>query len=172
MLCDYSNIFIPKDEYSVSENDLNFAIEMMLRENNVVVEKEPQDIISDGDVTDIEIQDSSCKKTVRISVGNEEYGADLDIKIHSYNCVKGHHTGKCFGTGETSAKLKITFRDTSGRWICQFNAKSKEKLKLGNDHRAYRVYIACRQDLGSAANWTNMGKCTHWGVEAVSNCHF
>ena len=55
--------------------------------------------------------------------------------------------------------------------IC-FIINIMQKLKLGNDHKAYRVYIACRQDLGSAANWTNMGKCTHWGVEAVSNCHF
>lgn len=94
------------------------------------------------------------------------------IKIHTYNCVKGNHTGKCFGTGETSAKLRITLRDTRGRWICQFNTTSRQKLKLGNDHSAYRVYIACRQDLGAAANFTNLGKCSHWAIEPVSNVRF
>lgn len=94
------------------------------------------------------------------------------IRIHTYNCVLGNHSGKCFGSGETSAKLRITFRDYKGNWICQFNTTSKTKLKLGNDHWAYRVYIACRQDLGSAANFTNLGKCSHWAIETVSNTSF
>ncbi len=94
------------------------------------------------------------------------------IKVHTYNCTRGKHSGKCFGSGETSAKLKITLRNTRGGWICAFNTTSKTKLKLGKDHSAYRVYIACRQDLGSAANFTNLGKCSHWGIETVSNTKF
>ena len=93
------------------------------------------------------------------------------IKIHTYNCVKGNHTGKCAGAGETNAKLKVTFLTTSGKWITQFNTTSKTKLKLGKDHKAYKINIAVRQDLGSAANFTNLGKCSHWAIEAVSNTY-
>ena len=93
------------------------------------------------------------------------------IKIRTYNCVKsGVHTGKCLGAGETSAKIRVTLRTTSGGWICQFNTTSKTKLKLGNDHSAYRVYIACRQDLG-ANNFINLGNCSHWAIECVSNTY-
>lgn len=94
------------------------------------------------------------------------------IKIHTYNCVKGNHTGSCWGSGETNAKLCVTLRDTRGNWICQFDTTSRTKLKLGNDHSAYRVYIACRQDLGAAANFDNLGKCSHWAIEPVSNVRF
>lgn len=95
------------------------------------------------------------------------------IKIHTYNCIKGNHSGQCFGAGETYAKLKVTFRDTKGKWICDFNTTSGTKLKLGKDHSAYRIYITCRQDLGSGAkNFENKGKCTHWAIETTSNTKF
>ena len=94
------------------------------------------------------------------------------IKIRTYNCIKtGFHTGKCLGSGETSAKIRVTLRNTSGGWICQFNTTSKTKLTLGKDHSAYRVYIACRQDLGTSANFINLGKCSHWAIECVSNTY-
>ncbi len=94
------------------------------------------------------------------------------IKIHTYNCVKGYHTGSCLGSGETKAKLRVTYRTTGNKWICQFNTTSKSTLKLGNDHSAYKINIAVRQDLGSAANFTNLGKCSHWAIETKSNTHF
>lgn len=94
------------------------------------------------------------------------------IKIHTYNCIYGNHTGNCLGSGETKAKLKVTYRTTGNKWICQFNTTSKTTLKLGKDHSAYKINIAVRQDLGSAANFTNLGKCTHWGIETISNTHF
>lgn len=94
------------------------------------------------------------------------------IKIHTYNCVKGNHSGKCVGSGETKAKLRVTYRTTGNKWICQFNTTSKTTLKLGKDHSAYKIDIAVRQDLGTSANWTNLGKCSHWAIETVSNTNF
>lgn len=94
------------------------------------------------------------------------------VKIHTYNCVKGSHTGSCLGSGETKAKLRVTFKTTSNKWICQFNTTSKSTLKLGKDHSAYKINIAVRQDLGSAANFTNLGKCSHWAIETKSNTNF
>ena len=94
------------------------------------------------------------------------------IRVRTYNCVRiGNHTGKCTGAGQTNAKLRITLRKTNGNWICQFNTTSKTKLKLGNDHSAYRVYIACRQDLGSAQNFINLGNCSHWAIECAGNTY-
>lgn len=96
---------------------------------------------------------------------------DGKVKIHTYNCVKGNHSGKCFGSGETKAKLKATFRTTGGAWICQFNTTSKSTLKLGKDHSAYKIQLTVRQDLG-ANNFTNLGKCAHWAIETSTNTKF
>lgn len=93
------------------------------------------------------------------------------VRIHTYNCVKNNHTGKCAGSGETVAKLRVTFKTTANKWICQFNTTSKSKLKLGKDHSAYKINIAVRQDLG-ANNIINLGKCSHWAIETVSNTRF
>lgn len=75
------------------------------------------------------------------------------------------------------AKLHVTLRDTNGKWICEFDTTSTSTLKLGNDHKAYKVYVRPVQTNGSgivstAKDWNNSGACYYWSVDAVKNCHF
>ncbi len=110
---------------------------------------------------------------VRLDKSNKEG----KIKIHTYNCTKGNHSGKCFGSGETNGKIKVTIYTTNGRYISSKNVQAKATVKLPKGNDAYRVNIVCRQDLGSSIwgqgdNTINLGKCVHWAVETVSNVHF
>lgn len=83
------------------------------------------------------------------------------IKIYTYDMMGM----------KTSGEMHITLRDTRGRWICEFNTKSGTKLKLGNDHSAYRVYIAKKRIKSTPKDWLNCGKCQYWAINTVSNCY-
>ena len=87
------------------------------------------------------------------------------IKIYTYDM-----TGRSSG-----GKMHITLRTTSGKWICEFDASSGAKLKLGNDHSAYRVYIAVKSYSnsvkGQGDDFTNRGKCVYWAINCVSNSY-
>lgn len=72
---------------------------------------------------------------------------------------------------KTSGKIHITLRDNRGRWICEFDTTSGTKLKLGNDHSVYRVYVAKQRIKSSARDWDNLGKCRMWAIKAETNCY-
>lgn len=88
------------------------------------------------------------------------------IRIYTYNMN---------GT-KTSGKMHIILRTTSGKWICEFNASSGDKLKLGNNYSAYRVYIARATypytAIGNSNDFINTGKCVYWGIDCTTNCYF
>lgn len=50
-------------------------------------------------------------------------------------------TGTLWNIWNTGRYCKVTLRDGSDRYICTFNAKGGSKLKLGDDHTAYRIYV-------------------------------
>lgn len=87
------------------------------------------------------------------------------IKIYTYD----------MWGNKSSGQMHITFRTTSGKWLCEFDTKSGRKLKLGNDNSAYRIYIAKKSYpdtiKGRGDNFINVGKCTYWGINCVSNCY-
>lgn len=76
---------------------------------------------------------------------------------------------------KTSGKVHITLRDSYGNWLREFDAKSGDKLKLGNDHDQYRVYIAKKSYpntvIGNGDNFINVGKCHSWAINCKSNCY-
>lgn len=76
---------------------------------------------------------------------------------------------------KTSGEIHVTLRDWSGKWICEFDTKSGARLKLGDDHSQYRVYIAKKKysnDIsGQSRNWNNIGKCVSWAVECTDKCY-
>lgn len=87
------------------------------------------------------------------------------IRIYTYDQL-----GK-----KSSGEIHVTLRDWNGNWICEFDAKSGDKLKLGNNYGQYRVYIAQKKYSddywGTNSNWINMGKCVSWGIECTDNCY-
>lgn len=95
------------------------------------------------------------------------------IRIHTYSCVLGNHSGSCFGAGETRGKLKVTVRTLGGSYITAKNIRCPYTLTLPKGNSGYRVSLTVRQDLGSSwANFDNIGSCTHWAIETKSNTHF
>lgn len=94
--------------------------------------------------------------TVRLSNTKK----DAYIKIYTYD-VLGH---------KTSGQIHVTLRDNKGKWICEFDTTSGTKLRLGNDHSVYRVYVAKKRISSTAKDWTNVGKCQMWAIKAESNC--
>ncbi|MBQ2634917.1 MAG: hypothetical protein IJF88_10120 [Oscillospiraceae bacterium] len=93
------------------------------------------------------------------------------ICIHTYTCALGTgHTGTCSGNDESLTKLKVKVCDQWGDEICVYNATSRSTIDLNSDHAEYKIYIACRQDLGDEQrNAENRAKCVHWAVETINN---
>ena len=65
--------------------------------------------------------------------------------------------------------IVVTLKDTNGNLISQFKSKNNSKIKLGNDHNVYRVYIT-----GSQFNWSEYKsrKVTKWTLKTDSNSTF
>ena len=76
---------------------------------------------------------------------------------------------------KSSGQVHVTLRDNAGNWLCEFDAKSGDKLKLGNDHVEYRVYIAKKRYpdtvIGNGDDFINRGKCQSWAINCKSNCY-
>lgn len=106
------------------------------------------------------------------SLANDGY-----IKLHTYYCPFGDHTGPCWGAIERNDTLLITFCDIYGNHLISFNAKGEDILYLGNDHTAYRIYIS-RADTPAGSNTVNSiinsvsNVSTHWAIETISNTRF
>jgi len=87
------------------------------------------------------------------------------IKVYSYDA---------WGR-RTSGQMHVTLRDYNGNWIWEGDVASGTKLRLGNNYGQYRVYIAKKKYpntiIGRGDDWTNLGKCDSWGINAVTNCY-
>ena len=96
------------------------------------------------------------------------------IRFHTYYCLKGKgHSGPCPkwpGAKETRGKVSLKFTTTSGKWLCEFNTTGGSKLKLGNDHSAYKIYHRLKK-MNAADQFINRPECTHWAIETVSNTY-
>lgn len=73
----------------------------------------------------------------------------------------------------SSAKIHVTLRDNNGNWVWEGECKSGDKLKLGNDHSIYRIYIRPSTDfpdtiIGNGDYFTNLGKCITWKITCTS----
>lgn len=76
---------------------------------------------------------------------------------------------------KSSGQMHVTLTDNNGKWLWEGNISSGAKLKLGNDHSQYRIYIAKRTYpntvVGNGDNFVNEGKCFSWGIKCSSNCY-
>ena len=75
----------------------------------------------------------------------------------------------------TNARIHITLRDWQGNWIWEGDANSGCKLRLGNDHSSYRVYVrpASYSDgiIDQGNSFINSGKCHTWKLTCTSNTY-
>ena len=68
---------------------------------------------------------------------------------------------------------KQVLRDNKGKYICEFDATTNEKLKLGNDHSEYRVYIGLPKYPDNPVGNTEsfLREFNKWQIECTSYCH-
>ena len=71
--------------------------------------------------------------------------------------------------------MHITLRDSGGNYVWEGDVASDTKLKLGDDHSGYRVYVAKKSYpntvIGNGDNFINVGKCQSWAIECTKNCY-
>lgn len=91
-LCNYRNMSIPDEVLTVSDEDVQFAIQMKLAEKNALVPKSGSPlIVEDGDVVSLQIdEDGEMSKAITITVGNEDFTEGFD------NTVIGKHEHDTF----------------------------------------------------------------------------
>lgn len=85
---------------------------------------------------------------------------DAYVKIYAYKS-----NGKEIKLKDT---MHVIMRTTSGKWICEFDTKSGSKLRLGNDHTAYRIYI--KRTFTETYNPKEKNRAKYWGLKTYKNC--
>ena len=80
----------------------------------------------------------------------------------------------------SGAKVIVTLTDTQGNVIWSGIKKATCTLKLGDDHRAYRIYVKAyeepvkgnifEQTIISGNNFENLGKCVTWKISNNKKC--
>ena len=80
-LCDYKNFYVDEQVYNVEDEDLNFAIEIKLIENEVLVPKQTNRIVEEFDVVDISLGCNNDLKDYRITIGDAEISENLDKQL-------------------------------------------------------------------------------------------
>lgn len=123
----------------------------------------------------IKVYSKNTWKTGNFDVGYTAKGyTTISLNKNSGNAYIKIYTYDAMGY-KSSGQVHITLRDWNGKWICEFDAKSGDSLKLGNDHSQYRVYIAKKQYpntiIGNGDDFINVGKCQSWAINCTSNCY-
>lgn len=114
---------------------------------------------------------SYCTVKISQSLINKKGKQYATVKLKTYDGTGWYNTG---------AKVRITLRDGNGRYITSWVGKGGDTLKLGDDHRTYRIYVDYYQAPVSNSffsrvftagnNFTNMGGSYKWGISNAKNC--
>lgn len=109
-----------------------------------------------------------CTVKISQSLMNSKKYKTATVKVTTYNGKK------------TSGVINIKLTDGNGNYIGTYKKKSGDKIKLGNDHSSYRIYISpyskpvtggiVSRSSKSAWNFENLGKCYIWEVSNNKNC--
>lgn len=111
---------------------------------------------------------SSSYCTVRInqSLLNRKGKQYAKVKLKTYDMT---------GWWNTGAKVRVTLRDGSGRYICSWVAKGGDTLSLGDNYSTYRIYVSYYNVSGGnfiqqGNNFTNIGSSYKWKVSNPKSC--
>ena len=103
----------------------------------------------------------------------------LDKKGTQYASVKVK-TYSRGGQFNNSAKIVVTLKDNKNRVIWKGQMRGGDTLKLGDDHKVYRIYVSPYNEpaknniwsktITGGSNFENLGKCYKWVVTDAKNC--
>jgi len=105
-LCDYRNMSIPDEVLAVSDEDVQFAIQMKLAEKNALVPKAGSPLtVVDGDVVSLQIaEEGQTSRATTITVGNEDFAEGFDSALIG----KHEHDTFFFQVGDTKYSCHVT----------------------------------------------------------------
>lgn len=98
------------------------------------------------------------------------------VHIYTYN-----KNGK-----KTKGELHIILKDEKGNLVWEGDVKSGTKLRLGNDHKEYRVYVSKKEYhstgddilskvISSGNNFLKLGEnennCCYWAINTKKDCY-
>ena len=99
-----------------------------------------------------------CTATIDQSLMNQRSRKYAYVKLNIY---------KIDGKLNNWRNVEITMRDENNNVIWQ-GIHSGGKLKLGNDHRVYRIYV--RDHKASKTFAPGNVDCQRWSIEVISGC--
>ena len=101
--------------------------------------------------------------TVRIS--------DALMNKRGYHCATVKLVTRSFPGVPTNGKVEIIMRDENGNHIWSGTKNGGVTLKLGNDHRVYRIYVRAYDYGNDTVNSLGSGsKCHTWEFTNAKNC--
>lgn len=89
-LCDYKNFVVNEEIYKVSDEDLNFAIEIKLIEKEVLLPKQINRFIEEFDIVDLNVDCEGTKKDYRLTIGDDALGEDFDKQLLGLEASKSY----------------------------------------------------------------------------------
>lgn len=115
---------------------------------------------------------SYCRVDIHHSLITKKGKQYAKVKLNTYDMT---------GWYNTSGKVRVTLYDGySNKFICSFTTKGGTTLKLGDDHRSYKIYVdsyntpvtggIISRTIKSGNNFTNSGACYKWRILNPSNC--
>lgn len=107
-----------------------------------------------------------CTVNISNSLLNKRGTQYATVKLKTYDMTGWFNTG---------AKVRVTLKDGDGRYICSWIARGGDTLKLGDDHRTYRIYVDYYDAPGKSFitqgnNFVNLGSSYKWSVSNAKNC--
>ncbi len=83
---------------------------------------------------------------------------DAYINVYNYN-IRGK---------EDNTEFRVYIKDSNGKQLYTANVKSGKKLRLGNDHRSYKIYFSWSpntfEPIAQVCN-------KYWAIKAKTNCY-
>lgn len=81
---------------------------------------------------------------------------------------------------KNNGKVRVTLCDQYGNYITSFTTKGGSTIKLGDDHRVYRIYVETYNEplsnnwfwriINMGNNFENSGKTVNWKITNAKNC--
>ena len=112
-----------------------------------------------------------CTVTINQSLINKRGKQYAKVKLKTYSVIGWYNTG---------AKVKITLKDGNNRYVCSWTGRGGDTLKLGDDHRTYRIYVDYYNQptnrgflsniINSGNNFVNQGAAHKWTISDAKNC--
>lgn len=116
-------------------------------------------------------RNSYCEVRISDNLLNKRGKQYATVKLQTYNSPNATWL-------KTNGKVNVIMRDEYGRHIWSGVKNGGDTLKLGDDHRVYRIYVSVYYEpsggfwgwIADSNNFINSGKCVSWKFLNPKDC--